>query len=286
MTSKKEEMNNSIAERKLLLPNGLELAYYDSCEGAGKTNADQATIVLLHGFCGSSAYWEQIVPKLSERYRVIVPDGRGHGRSAAPSDAVYTMELYADDMAEMLRALKINKAIILGHSLGGYITLAFAERFPEMLAAFGLIHSMALEDSETAKLGRDKAVMSLQQDGVASFVDVLVPKLFAAGAAAEAGIRRAKEIGYGTSLHGAQATARGMKARPDRVSVVKQSELPVLLVAGTNDAIVAPAQTFTAAGQTSVTIELSGAGHMSMLEQPEELAVVIDRFAAGAINRG
>jgi len=279
-----ESMNDrttgvSIANQKLLLQNGHELAYYDSLAGATEDDTSRATLVLLHGYCGSSAYWERIIPQLETGYRIIAPDGRGHGQSGTPQDAVYTMELYAADLAEMLEALKINKAIMLGHSLGGYITLAFAEQYASKLAAFGLIHSTAFPDSEAAKQNRDKAVNTLEQEGVKPFVDALVPKLFAEGSNSEAGKERAKQIGYGTSLHGAQATARGMKARADRTSFIRQSEVPVLLAAGSKDGIVVPEQTFAAAGASSVSIELKEAGHMSMLERPEELAGAIIDFA-------
>jgi len=283
MSKTVNDSSGSIAEQRLTLSNGLELAYYDSCaeSQAELESADKATVVLLHGYCGSSAYWERLIPILKHHCRIIAPDARGHGRSAETQDVTYTMELYAEDIAEMLVHLKINKPIILGHSLGGYVTLAFVERHAKRLAGFGLIHSFAAEDNETAKANRDKAVQSLEEEGVKLFVDGLVPKLFAEGEDNETLLERVRQIGYTTSLHGAQATARGMKARADRSSLLQQVKLPVLLVAGSQDRIATPELMFQAAGQSAHKVELSDASHMSMLEQPEKLAREIIDFCAG-----
>jgi 3-oxoadipate enol-lactonase len=271
----------SIAQRKLFLNNGVQLAYYDSHpEDGGAADGLTETVVLLHGYCGSSAYWEKIVDDLEPYVRVIAPDGRGHGRSSAPEDDIYTMEKYADDIAELLIGLQIHNAVMLGHSLGGYITLAFAEKYAKKLSAFGLIHSTPLADSEAAKENRDKAVASLEENGIKPFVDGLLPKLFAPNhveSLAEE-VERGKQIGCGTALQGAIGTAKGMKARVDRKSVIEQSDLPVLLVAGANDKVIPVENVFAAANAATVKVELKSAGHMSMAEEPKELASAILDF--------
>lgn len=271
----------SIANAKVELNDDIVLAYYDSSVvTAGDAAESGSVIVLLHGYCGSSAYWERVVGPLSRTARIIAPDARGHGLSAASDDEVYSMEMYASDVAGLLEKLKVNKACLLGHSLGGYITLAFAEKYGERLSGFGLIHSTAKEDSEAAKLNRDKAAASLQQDGIKPFVDGLIPKLFAPEHAEvrQADIERGKQIGYATSLQGAVGTARGMKQRPDRTEVVRQSTLPVLLVAGAADALIPAESTFAAAGSRAIQHKLEASGHMGMVEQPEELVAYISRF--------
>lgn len=271
----------SIAQRKLFLNNGVQLAYYDSHpEDGGAADGLTETVVLLHGYCGSSAYWEKIVDDLEPYVRVIAPDGRGHGRSSAPEDDIYTMEKYADDIAELLIGLQIHNAVMLGHSLGGYITLAFAEKYAKKLSAFGLIHSTPLADSDAAKENRDKAVASLEENGIKPFVDGLLPKLFAPNhveSLAEE-VERGKQIGYGTALRGAIGTAKGMKARIDRKSVIEQSDLPVLLVAGANDKVIPVENVFAAANAATVKVELKSSGHMSMAEEPKGLASAILDF--------
>jgi pimeloyl-ACP methyl ester carboxylesterase len=281
MTGNADEHSRSITQRKLFLNNGVELAYYDSHpEDGGAEAGISDVVVLLHGYCGSSAYWEHIAQELEQSVRIIAPDLRGHGRSSAPGDEIYTMELYAEDIAQMLIQLQINNSIMLGHSLGGYITLAFAERFSKKLSGFGLIHSTALEDSETAKQNRDKAVASLEENGVQAFVDGLIPKLFAPANVVElqSEVEHGKQIGYGTALHGAIATARGMKARANRKHVIEQAELPVLLVAGADDKVIPNESTFAAEGSATVKVKLDAAGHMGMIEQPKELIAAILSF--------
>ncbi|OME78982.1 alpha/beta hydrolase [Paenibacillus sp. FSL A5-0031] len=281
MTNENSKEVYSIAQRKLFLNNGLELAYYDSHpDDGGAADGISEVVVLLHGYCGSSSYWEHILDGLEQSVRIIAPDARGHGRSSAPSDEVYTMELYAEDIAELLIKLQIHNAVLLGHSLGGYITLAFAEKYAKKLSGFGLIHSTALADSDAAKENRDKAAAALEQDGVKTFVDGLIPKLFAPAnvEALSAEVEQGKKIGYGTSLQGAIGTAKGMKARPNRTQVIEQSELPVLLVAGVSDKVIPVESVFAASNGSTVKVELGSAGHMGMIEEPKQLINAILSF--------
>ncbi|RJE87809.1 alpha/beta hydrolase [Paenibacillus sp. 1011MAR3C5] len=260
----------------VVVESGVKLAYYDSKESHGLDTA----LVLLHGYCGSSAYWEKIVDELAASIRVVAPDARGHGRSSAPEDEIYGMELFADDLAGLLDSLSIRRAIVLGHSLGGYIALAFAERYADRLSAFGLVHSTPLPDSEAARANRDKAVASLQESGVAAFVDGLIPKLFAKDRLEGMGpeVAWCKEIGYATAQNGAIATARGMKARRDRSEVISGSSLPVLLVAGVQDGVIPIESTFSAVNEETRKVELEQAGHMSMMECAPQLAEEIASF--------
>jgi Predicted hydrolases or acyltransferases (alpha/beta hydrolase superfamily) len=268
---------HSIADRSVVVHNGeLTIAYADTMpEGGAKVN-----VVLLHGYCGSSAYWERIVSLLSKAgARVIVPDTRGHGNSSAPVSSAYAMETLARDVLALADALQLEQIVLLGHSMGGYTALAFAEQYPSRLSAFGLVHSTGLPDSDAARENRDRTVQKIEEQGIPTFVEGLVPNLFAPNASAEL-VARAIEIGYGTSAQGAQASALGMKARPDRRSTLETSALPLLLVAGVQDGIIPVERTFTTdrAGVSQVLLE--SAGHMGMLEAPEELAEGILQFLA------
>ncbi len=215
---------------------------------------------------------------------MIIPDLRGHGVSEAQNGQVYEMDNFAGDILELLDALELKKTALVGHSLGGYITLAAAGRYPERISGFALIHSTALPDSEEARQNREKAVQAIKQDGITVFVDGLVPKLFAPKhlESEPEQVQFAREIGYGTSAQGAAATALGMKARPDRTNVIHQAAVPVLLVAGAEDLVVRPENTFQGAeGNEAVqTHLLEGAGHMGMLEAASGLAEVLHKFIA------
>ncbi|MHA6480603.1 alpha/beta fold hydrolase [Paenibacillus sp. strain BS8-2] len=268
----------SIANRTITLESGLELAYFDSQEEAD----DRPVIVLLHGYCGSSSYWELVVSELSQSARVIAPDARGHGLSAAPAYEIYVMEAFAQDVEELLAQLGIEQAVLLGHSLGGYITLSYAEKFGSRLSGFGLIHSTTLSDSEAAKANRDKAAAAIESDGIEAFVEGLIPKLFAADRIGDLAIEvaRSKEIGRAASQHGAAATARGMKERTERGFIIRETKLPVLIVAGAKDGIIPAESAYAATGETTRIVELVEAGHMSMMECPEALTAAIRDFVS------
>lgn len=252
------------------------------CEGSNICYLEQGegeAVVLLHGFCGSAQYWEKVIPYLSGNYRVIAPDLRGHGSSDAPKGA-YSVEQMADDVLALLDHLEISKATLLGHSLGGYITLSFAQRHASRLNGFGLIHSTGFPDSEEAKEKRLASVNAIQSQGITEFVDGLVPALFspATGEASPQLIERAKEIGYRTPPQGAIGAALAMRERPDRRDVISSSELPVLLVAGAEDGLIPADKTFTSTKPNITQATISGAGHMSLFEAPERLSEIIKDF--------
>lgn len=256
------------------------------CEGSNICYSDQGSgdvVVLLHGFCGSSAYWEQTIPFLSGSYRVIAPDLRGHGASDAPLGA-YSIDQMADDVLSLLNALEISECVLLGHSLGGYITLSFAQRHASRLKGFGLIHSTGYPDSEEARENRLKSVSVIQNEGITNFVDGLVPGLFAAGAAEQL-LDRAKEIGYRTPPQGAAGAALAMRERPDRRDVISATALPVLLVAGAEDTLVPAERTFTSDKPNVTQAVISGSGHMSMYEAPERLSEIIKDFMRSSVQK-
>ncbi|QYR20572.1 alpha/beta hydrolase [Paenibacillus sp. sptzw28] len=269
----------SLANNSVTLMEGLQTAYYDSGESGSHLPADCA-IVLLHGFCGSSAYWENVVPKLEGLGRVIVPDLRGHGGSSAPSGEVYLMESFAEDLSMLISQLQIEHICLFGHSLGGYVSLAFAERYAHRLKSLSLIHSTALPDGETARSNRDKAVQSIRENGIRPFVEGLVPKLFAPEHRESMAdrVQRMIEVGSGTSPEGASATALGMKVRTDTRAVLAGLTVPRLLIAGAEDGVIPTENTFTTEGPNVSQVLLSEVGHMGMIEKPDIVGERISAF--------
>lgn len=264
--------------KKVHLSTGKMIAYEEAGTGT--------PIVLLHGYCGSLHYWDDVIPLLSAGYRVIAPDLRGHGSSSA-GEGVYSMEQLAGDTAELLDHLNLQKVFLLGHSLGGYITLAFAELYPDRLHGFGLLHSTSLPDSEAAKENRLKAVQTIQAEGVTPFVDGLIPKLFTEEhiESMTEKVNKSKEIGYATSPQGAVGCALGMRERPNRTAVLSQTDIPVLLLAGEKDAVIPPENRFPVSGNNITAVTLQDAAHMGMMEKPEAFADAILHFLVRTENR-
>lgn len=257
--------------KKTCQANGIELAYQE--QGQGKA------VVLLHGFCGSSAYWEYIIPELAKDCRVIAPDLRGHGNSAV-SVGTYSMELFAEDIKQLLDHLDISEATLLGHSLGGYVTLAFADKYPERLNAFGLIHSTGLPDTDEARQNRYKGAERIGQEGIEPFINDLIPKLFAKNnlQSMKDEVEKARQIGLATKPEGAQNTLKGMAERSDRNYVIANTSLPVLLVAGADDQVISPDKTFSVEHQLMTAETLPYVGHMSMYEGPNKLNDILHKF--------
>ncbi|MFC4798994.1 alpha/beta fold hydrolase [Neobacillus sp. GCM10023253] len=258
MNLKKHQLNEST------------LAYID--EGAGNP------VVLLHGFCGSSQYWEKVIPELAKDYRVIAPDLPGHGQSS-PLKPGFSIDDLAQKIKELLDALNIEKVSMFGHSLGGYITLAFAEKYNTHLTGFSLVHSTAFPDSDEAKKGREAGVTKIKDEGIHTFIDGLVPKLFSPEHLNESYVEKAKQIGCTTSPQGAMDTLLAMKNRPDRNHVLQNTEVPVILIAGEQDQIVPVEKTFSVSRTNIKQAIIKNAGHMSMYENPDELIKLITTFS-------
>ncbi|BAU29753.1 pimeloyl-ACP methyl ester carboxylesterase [Aneurinibacillus soli] len=251
--------------------NGISLAYHE--EGQGEA------VVFLHGFCGSSAYWERIVPELSRTFRVITPDLRGHGASAV-STGTYSMDLLADDIAGLLKALNLEQAYVFGHSLGGYVTLALADNHPELVKGFGLIHSTGMPDDKKAKEIRQEDAARIEEEGIEPFINELIPKLFTPKNQEEMKnvVEHTRQIGLATPPKGAINTLKGMAVRPDRTTFLTKAKCPVLLVTGEDDHVIPSENTWTGAPEHAVRETYSHCVHMSMYEAPDKLIHTIQNF--------
>ncbi|HEY3473090.1 MAG TPA: alpha/beta hydrolase, partial [Anaerolineales bacterium] len=147
--------------------NGIQLAY----ERRGKGTP----LVLLHGFPLDHQVWDEIVPLLEGTFDLIIPDLRGFGESTTV-DSFYTLEDYASDIAGLLDHLGIQKAAIAGHSMGGYIALAFVRLFPERVRGLGLVASQVVADTEERKQGRYNSAAEVAEHGIGSVVEMMTPK--------------------------------------------------------------------------------------------------------------
>ncbi len=230
---------------------------------------------------GSHLYWKKVIPVLAEEFRVVAIDLPGHCDSANITEEP-TIESFSDLIKDLLDSLNIKQSTMFGHSLGGYITLAFAEKYSHYLNAFALIHSTALPDTEEAKNGRLATIEKVKKDGVQGVVDGLVPKLFSPLHLQKNSqdIELAKEIGYKTSVDGTINALLSMRNRPDRNHVLESTTLPVLLLAGKEDQIIPSEKTFSVKKENIKQSIIVDSGHMSMLESPKRLIKEMKDFLA------
>lgn len=237
-------------------------------------------LILLHGFPFNGSLWHEQTRALGDHHRVITPDLRGHGQSPAP-EGTYTMETMAGDVLRLLDSLDIDKAALMGHSMGGYVTLALWRLAPERFSAMGLICTHAWADTPAVRENRENQAHQVFVQGSAAIADAMAPRLFAPGVAPdEPFIEQARTMMLNTRPIGIMGALRGMAARPDSSALLPGINVPVLVIAGDSDAII-PLQRAEAMAQalpnaTLVTIE--NAGHMPMLEQPQATALAIRNF--------
>src|ERR1035437_9933689 len=187
-------------------------------------------IVLLHGFLESLEIWEELSNKLSKRFRVIAIDLPGHGRTPGIG-YVHSMELMAECVKAVMDSLGLSRYVVVGHSMGGYAALAFAEMFPQNVSGLCIFHSTALPDSEAKKKDRDRVAEIVKKDRQ-QFISELIPKLFAGEniSLLKKEVSRAKQIAMETPKEGIVAALKGMKERPSRELTLKNAAYPVLFI--------------------------------------------------------
>ena len=257
---------------------------YNNTEVFYHIHGTGSPVVLLHGFGESSAVWKKQIEPLKNFCKLIIPDLPGSGQSAQLDMAVteVSITVFADCIYSILQHERIEQCIMLGHSMGGYISLAFAEKYPEVLKAFGFVHSTAFADSEEKKQNRRKGIEMIEAYGSYSFVKNAIPNLFAEKFKKEhpEEIDQLIEDGSFFTKKSLQQYYYAMMQRPDRTHVLKNSIVPVLFVIGTED-IAAPLNDILKQAhlpEISYIHILENTGHMGMWEATEILNEYLEEF--------
>ena len=195
------------------------------------------TVVLLHGFLENQLMWNDLIPELLLKNRVVTIDLLGHGQTDCLS-YVHTMEDQADMVQAVLHELKIRKAIFVGHSMGGYVALAFAELYPDHMKGLFLLNSTSRADSDERKINRDRAIVCVKQN-YGAFVSMSIANLFAEDNRERLAkeIEKVKEQALKTPLQGIVAALEGMKIRKDREVILHFAPYPMQLVLGQKDGV-------------------------------------------------
>jgi len=246
---------------------GRQIHYWEYGEGP--------PLVLLHGFLESSSMWETLVPEWSRRFRVITIDLPGHGKSETIGD-IHKMTDLAAVVEALLNKLNVGPAHVMGHSMGGYVALAFGEKYPHRLTSLCLLNSTCLPDSTVRLQNRYRALKLLEKDHKA-FIRLTIPALFSANNRKKfaRNIKEMQQEAYLFPVEGIKANIRGMMHRPDRTHVLGQLDVPRLLLSGKDDPIIAEATIKKIASQTgSEFISIPG-GHMSQLENWSEIVKIV-----------
>lgn len=248
--------------------NGIRLAY--ERRGTG------IPLVLLHGYPLDHQIWDDVVPLLGDTFELIIPDLRGFGGSSTV-DSFSAMEDYAADIAALLDQLEIQKAAIVGHSMGGYVALAFARLYPERVTGLGLVSSQVLADPPDRKEGRYKSAAEVADKGIGGVVAAMMPKFTADTRLQEI----AKQVMERQQPAGYIGALKAMAERVDSTPLLSSIKFPVVLVHGDADALIPidRAREVKAAVPDAHLVEIGGAGHVPMMESPRETAEALKHLA-------
>jgi pimeloyl-ACP methyl ester carboxylesterase len=238
-------------------------------------------IVLLHGYLLSSEAWGGFAGELAQHHRVVAIDIPGHGASGVLGET-HTMEMMADAVAHVLEAMQIGKCILIGHSMGGYIALAFLGKYPDRLLAFSLFHSTPFADTDEKKANRDREIAMVREGKRETLYNVNIPKMFADDNLPDMKneIEMAKGIAQRTKSEGIIALLEGMKSRPDQLSLLRKTEIPFLLVLGKKDNYIPYDIVSEKMGipRNITKLILENSGHMGFVEEKEKSVLGVLRF--------
>ena len=256
-----------------LLYKNTQISYSDTGKGTA--------VVLLHGFLENKTMWDNYISELSKKNRIITIDLLGHGKTESLG-YVQTMEENADIIHEVLSKLRIRKAVLVGHSMGGYVALAFTELYPEKMKGLILLNSTSKEDSSERKKNRDRAIKAVKKD-YETFIRLSISNLFSEDNR-EKLIKEIEEVkiqALKTPLQGIVASLEGMKIRKDREFLLHATTYPKLLILGKKDPVLNYEENLEQIKSTDVELVTFPDGHMSSIENKTELLTVLTDFFKG-----
>jgi pimeloyl-ACP methyl ester carboxylesterase len=254
--------------------NGVRLFYTD--RGKGKSPA----LLLIHGFPLDHRLWDAQSAALARTMRVIAPDLRGHGASATSAGPL-TMEQHADDLAALLDHLKVQRAIVAGLSMGGYVAFAFWRRHKERVQALALLDTRAEPDSVVARANRDVAAARAQEVGAMIYSREMLLRLLAPASLADERISGAAlKMMEAQSVAGIVGDLRSLRDRADSRPTLPTITVPTLVLVGEADVLTPPtdAQTMVAAIPDARLVVIPEAGHLSPLENPKAVNAALREF--------
>ena len=235
-------------------------------------------VVLIHGFLENTTMWNLIIPELSKRNRVIAIDLLGHGKSDCIG-YTHSMELFAETLEAVLKKVRIRKCILVGHSLGGYVALAFAEKHPKRVKGLCLMNSTSNEDTADRKLLRTRANKMVHKN-FSNLVRMSFTNLFSEESRIvfKDQMKNALSEAMQTPIQGYIAGQEGMKLRPNRNHVLAENSFKKLIIVGKKDAALDYKTSLEEVEKTNSKHVVLPQGHMSHIENLEKLILILKDF--------
>jgi pimeloyl-ACP methyl ester carboxylesterase len=236
------------------------------------------TVVLLHGFLENKTMWKNIIAALSTRNRIVTIDLLGHGKSECLG-YTHSMELFAETIEAVLKHLQIRKCILVGHSMGGYVALAFAEKHPQKIKGLCLMNATSNEDDKERKTLRTRANKMIQNN-FTNMVRMSFTNLFGEQSRLlfKEEINAALQEALQTPIQGYIAAQEGMKIRINRNAVLAENNFKKLLIIGENDPVLDFKSFVAEAKKTDSQIVVFPNGHMPHIENKNALITTLKGF--------
>lgn len=249
---------------------GTELYY--SVAGKGKA------VVLLHGFLESSTIWKDLKSVVCKTHQVVCIDLLGHGKTGCLG-YIHTMEQMAEAVEAVLKHLKIKQATFIGHSMGGYVALTFAELFPEKVKGLCLMNSTALDDTAEKKLNRERAIEAVKQNHK-TFIKLSISNLFRPKNRIifSKEIQSIKEEAMQFPIQGIIAALEGMKIRKNRVELFRNAKYKKMVIIGRKDPVLQYHTLIDQTKDSDIEIIEFPDGHMSFIENKKDFTYIILHF--------
>jgi 3-oxoadipate enol-lactonase len=260
---------------KIQLANGITANYLE------RGNPNGLPIIFLHGFPFSHKMWDPQMRALPSSYRAICYDIRGHGESQV-ADGQYTIEFFVDDLIALLDYLVIDKAVLCGLSMGGYIALRAVERHPERVRALILADTKSTADSNEARVKRSASMTSVKSEGIPAFAESFSKAIFAQETFSKNShaVTFIKDLIRANTILGISGTLLAMAARTDTTESLSRINVPTLILVGEEDAITPPseAEAMHSMISGSKLVRIPGAAHMSNIENEAAFNLALLEF--------
>ena len=235
-------------------------------------------VVLLHGFLENSEMWTDFIPQFSKKNRIITIDLLGHGKSGCIG-YVHTMELMAEAVSAVLKHLKIRRSTLIGHSMGGYVALAYADLYPDNVKGLCLVNSTASVDSIEKQKNRDRAILAVKENHK-TFIRVSISNLFRPKNRKlfKNEIQSVKKEALKTPVQGIIAALEGMKIRADREALLHFGPYKKMMIISKKDPVLDFNSLLNQVSNTDVNVVILPDGHMCHIENKEDFTYNIMYF--------
>jgi len=233
---------------------------------------DGPPLVLLHPFPVNHEFWKPLAPALAERFRVVMPDLRGHGQSTA-GDGPATMAKHADDVRRMCDLAGVGRAVFAGVSIGGYVLMEFWRQHRERVAGLILCDTRGGADTEEGRANRRRAADEVEKHGPLPFIESMLPKLLGETTRRNRPdlVDTVRRMMLQMTVQGIVAAQTGMAARPDSLPTLQTVDVPTLILVGAEDTLtpVAESELMRQHISGSRLEVVPDAGHFALFEQPD-----------------